>query len=112
MNSLRQKEKAQIYVQKFNQLAIETNLVSFSMPEMSDVHFGTKQMLFNKNLKNKIWTYILLVSKSTSFNEYTKQMQQADNELYQWKFQRRVVHEGTQKTQHSAVTVTAPQSSD
>ena len=77
---------------------------------MLDVHFNTKQMLFNKSLKNKIQTYVLLIPKSTLFNEYTKQMQQADNKLYQWKLQRRAVYEVTQKIQHSAVTVTASQS--
>ena len=46
------------------------------------------------------------------FDEYIKQMQQINNELYQWKLQRKAVHRVTQKIQHSAVTVTAPQSSD
>ena len=91
---------------------MKANLISLSIFEIFDVHFNMKQMLFNKGLKNEIQTHILLVLKSTSFNEYTKQMQQADNELYWWKLQRRAVHRGTQKTQHSVVTVTAPQSSD
>ena len=85
LSFLRQKEEAQIYVQKFNQLAMKANLVSPSTPEMSDVHFDMKQMLFNRDLKNEIQTHVLLVSRSTLFDEYTKQMQQTDNELYQWK---------------------------
>ena len=40
-------------------------------------------MLFNRDLKNEIQIHVLLVLKSISFDEYTKQMQQADNELYQ-----------------------------
>ena len=112
LSSLRQKGETWIYVQKFNQLTMKVNLISLSMSEMLDIHFDMKQMLFNRDLKNEIWIYVLLVSRSISFNEYTKQVQQANNELYQWKLQRRAVHEGTQKTQHSAVTVTAPQSSD
>ena len=107
LSSLRQKKEAQIYVQKFNQLTIKANLISSSTPEMLDVHFDTKQILFNKSLKNEIWTYVLLVSRSILFDEYIKQVQQTDNELYQWKLQRRAVYEGTQKIQHSAVTVTA-----
>ena len=83
LSSLKQKEKAQIYVQKFNQLIIKVNLISLSISEISDIHFGTKQMLFNRGLKNEIWIYVLLISRSTLFNEYIKQMQQADNELYQ-----------------------------
>ena len=62
---------------------MKTDLISFSTSEMSDIYFGTKQMLFNRNLKNEIQTYILLILKSTLFNEYTKQMQQTDNKLYQ-----------------------------
>ena len=83
LNSLKQKEKAQIYVQEFNQLTMKVNLVNLSTPEMSDVHFDTKWMLFNRNLKNEIQTHILLILKSISFNKYIKQMQQADNKLYQ-----------------------------
>ena len=49
---------------------------------MSDIHLDTKQMLFNRGLKNEIWIYILLVSKSTLFDKYIKQVQQADDELY------------------------------
>ena len=52
------------------------------MSEMFNVHFDIKQILFNKDLKNEIQTHVLLISKSILFNEYTKQMQQADNELY------------------------------
>ena len=88
------------------------NLVSPSTPEMSDVHFNTKQILFNRNLKNEIQTYILLVPRSILFDEYAKQVQQTDNKLYQWKLQRRAVYGVTQKIQHSAVTVTTSQSSD
>ena len=54
LNSLRQKKETQIYIQKFNQLTIKTNLISLSTSEMSDVHFNTKQMLFNRDLKNEI----------------------------------------------------------
>ena len=61
---------------------MKANLISLSTPEMSDVHFSTKQILFNRDLKNEIQIYVLLILKSTSFNEYTKQMQQADDELY------------------------------
>ena len=82
LNSLKQKRKAWIYVEKFNQLTIKVNLVSFLMSEMSDVHFNIKWMLFNRDLKNEIQIYILLVLKSILFNEYIKQMQQTDNELY------------------------------
>ena len=76
---------------------MKANLISPSIPEMSDIHFGMKQMLFNRDLKNEIQTHILLVLKSTSFDEYTKQMQQTDNKLYQWKLQRKAVHKETQK---------------
>ena len=62
---------------------MKVNLINPSTSEMSDVHFGMKWMLFNRGLKNEIQTHILLVLKSTPFDEYTKQMQQADNELYQ-----------------------------
>ena len=112
LSSLKQKGKVWTYIQEFNQLIIKANLVSSLMSETSDVHFGMKQILFNRNLKNEIWTHILLISKSTPFNEYTKQVQQTDNELYQWKLQKRAVYEITQKTQHLIITVTAPQSSD
>ena len=78
-------------------MIIKVNLVSLSMFEMPDVHFDTKWILFNKGLKNEIWTYVLLVLKNTLFNEYTKQMQQTDNELYQWNLQRKAVYEGIQK---------------
>ena len=61
---------------------MKTNLVSPSTFELSDVHLGTKHILFNRNLKNEIQTYILLILKSTLFNEYVKQMQQADDKLY------------------------------
>ena len=93
-------------------MIIKANLVSLSIFEMSDVYFDIKQILFNRDLKNEIQIYILLVLKSILFDEYTKQIQQTNNELYQWKFQRRAVYKETQKTQHSAVTVTAPQSSN
>ena len=112
LSSLRQKGEVWIYVQEFNQLTMKVNLISPLMSEMSDIHFGIKQMLFNRNLKDEIWTHVLLISRSTLFDEYTKQVQQTDNELYWWKLQRRAVHEGTQKTQYSAVTVTVSQSSD
>ena len=112
LSSLRQKGEAQIYVQKFNQLAMKMNLVSPLMPEMPDVHLGTKHMLFNRGLKDEIWTYVLLVSRSTLFDEYVKQVQQVDNELYQWNLQKRTVYSSTQKTQHPTVTVTGPRSSD
>ena len=92
LSSLRQKEEVQIYVQEFNQLVMEVNLVNPSMPEMPDIHLGTKQMLFDRDLKDEIWTHVLLVSRSTLFDEYTKQVQQADDELYQWKLQRRAVY--------------------
>ena len=59
------------------------NLVSPSTSKMLDIHFGTKQILFNRDLKNEIQTHILLILKSILFNEYIKQMQQTDNELYQ-----------------------------
>ena len=93
-------------------MTMKVNLISSLTSEIPDVHLDMKWMLFNKDLKNEIQIHVLLVLRSISFNEYTKQMQQTDNELYQWKFQRRAVYEKTQKTQHSAVTVTAPQSSD
>ena len=54
---------------------MKMNLVSLSTPEMSDVYFGTKWMLFNRNLKNEIQTYILLVLRSILFDEYIKQVQ-------------------------------------
>ena len=54
LSSLRQKEKAQTYVQEFNQLIMEANLVSSSTPEMPDIHFSIKQMLFNRDLKDEI----------------------------------------------------------
>ena len=79
---------------------------------MSNVHFDIKWMLFNRDLKNEIWIYVLLVSKSTLFNEYAKQMQQTNDELYQWKLQRRVVYKVTQKIQHPAVTVIISQFSN
>ena len=82
LSSLRQKEEVWIYVQEFNQLTMKMNLISPSMSEMLDVHLGTKQMLFNRDLKDEIWTYVLLISKSILFDEYAKQMQQADDELY------------------------------
>ena len=82
LSSLRQKEEVWTYVQEFNQLIMKANLVSPSMSEMSDIHFGMKQILFNRDLKNEIQTHVLLISKSTLFDEYTKQVQQADNELY------------------------------
>ena len=82
LSSLKQKEEAQIYVKKFNKLIIKIKLINFLIFKMSDIHFDIKQILFNKNLKNEIQIYILLISKSTLFNEYTKQMQQTDNELY------------------------------
>ena len=85
LSSLRQKEEAQTYIQKFNQLIMKANLVSPLMFEMPDVHFSTKWMLFNRGLKDEIQTHILLIPKSTPFNKYIKQVQQADNELYQWK---------------------------
>ena len=61
---------------------MKANLVSPSTSGMSDVHFNIKQMLFNRDLKNKIQTHILLVLRNTLFNEYTKQMQQTDDKLY------------------------------
>ena len=82
------------------------------MSEMSDVHLGTKHILFNRGLKNEIQTHVLLVPRSTPFNEYVKQIQQADDELYWWNLQKRTVYSFTQKTQHPTVTVTGPQSSD
>ena len=61
---------------------MKANLISSSTFKMSDVHLNTKQMLFNRDLKNEIQTYILLVLKSTLFDKYIKQVQQIDNELY------------------------------
>ena len=72
LSSLKQKKKAQIYVQKFNQLTMKTNLINPPTSEMSDIHFGTKQILFNRNLKNEIQTYILLILKNILFDEYIK----------------------------------------
>ena len=42
LSSLRQKEEVQIYIQKFNQLIMKANLVSFSMSKISDIHFNIK----------------------------------------------------------------------
>ena len=61
---------------------MKANLVSLSISETPDIHFGTKHMLFNKGLKDEIQTHILLILKNILFNKYVKQMQQADNELY------------------------------
>ena len=85
LSSLKQKEKAQIYVQEFNQLAMKMNLINLSMFRIPDVHFDMKWILFNRGLKDEIWIHVLLVLRSISFDEYTKQMQQADDELYWWK---------------------------
>ena len=82
LSSLRQKKEAQIYVQKFNQLIIEVNLVSLSTSEISDVHFNMKWMLFNRDLKNEIWIHVLLILKNILFDKYIKQMQQTNDELY------------------------------
>ena len=82
------------------------------MSEMFDIHFNIKWMLFNRDLKNEIWIHILLILKSILFNEYTKQIQQTNDELYQWKLQKKAVYKITQKTQHLAVIITAPQFSD
>ena len=54
LSSLRQKKEAQLYVQEFNQLTMKVNLISLSIPKMSDFHFDMKQILFNKDLKNEI----------------------------------------------------------
>ena len=61
---------------------MEANLVSFPTSGMPDIYLDTKQMLFNKDLKNEIQTHILLISRSTPFDEYIKQVQQTDDELY------------------------------
>ena len=53
---------------------MKINLISFSMSEISDIYFNTKQILFNRDLKNEIQTYILLILISTLFNEYIKQI--------------------------------------
>lgn len=82
LSSLRQKGEVWTYVQEFNQLAMEANLVSSLTSEMPDVHLDMKQMLFNWGLKDEIWTHVLLISRSIPFDEYVKQVQQADNELY------------------------------
>ena len=74
LSSLRQKGEAQIYVQKFNQLAMEVNLVSPSTPGMPDIHLGMKCMLFNRGLKDEIRTHVLLVPRSTPFDKYVKQV--------------------------------------
>ena len=83
LNSLKQKEKPQIYVQKFNQLTMKANLVSPSTSEMFDIHLSTKHMLFNRDLKNEIQIHVLLILRNILFNKYVKQIQQADDELYQ-----------------------------
>ena len=93
-------------------MTIKVNLVSPSTSEMFNVHFSTKQMLFDRNLKDEIQTHILLILRSISFNKYTKQVQQTDDELYQWKLQRRTVYKVTQKIQHSAATVIISQFSN
>ena len=72
LSFLRQKKEAWIYVQKFNQLTIEVNLVSPSISEMSDIHLDMKCILFNRSLKDEIWIYVLLILKSILFNEYVK----------------------------------------
>ena len=42
LNSLKQKEEAQIYIQKFNQLTMKANLVSSSIFEISNIYFNMK----------------------------------------------------------------------
>ena len=74
---------------------MKVNLISPSMLEIPDIHLDMKWMLFDRNLKNEIQTHILLILRNTLFDEYTKQMQQTDDELYQWKLQKKAVHEKT-----------------
>ena len=54
---------------------MKVNLISPPTFEMFDIHFGIKWMLFDRDLKNKIQTHVLLVLKSILFDEYTKQVQ-------------------------------------
>ena len=61
---------------------MKVNLVSSPTSRMPDVHLSIKCMLFNRGLKDEIQTHVLLISKSTLFDEYVKQMQQANDELY------------------------------
>ena len=72
LSFLKQRGEVWTYVQEFNQLIIKMNLVSLSMFRMFDVHFDMKQILFNRNLKNEIWIHVLLVLRSTLFDEYIK----------------------------------------
>ena len=58
------------------------NLINSLTFEMSDIHFDMKWILFNRGLKDEIQIYILLILRSILFDEYTKQVQQADDKLY------------------------------